>query len=128
MNRLSIVLLLCADDLALFTTDKHSLQAQLDSIHLYSTRWGLTINVAKTKMCVFEKGKQRHNFEWFINNENIEEVDHFTYLGVKLVKTGNVRFAVKALNEQALRAFNTLLCVCKMFLSTYETIPFCNQH
>ena len=33
MNRLSIVLLLCADDLALFTTDKHSLQAQFDSIH-----------------------------------------------------------------------------------------------
>ena len=101
--------------LALFTTDKHSLQAQLDSIHLYSTRWGLTINVAKTKtkMCVFEKRKQRHNLEWFINNETIEEVDHCTYLGVKLVKTGNLRFAVKALNEQALRAFNTLLFVCK---------------
>ena len=62
-------------------------------------------------------------FKWFINNENIEEVDHF-----KLVKTGNLRFAVKALNEQALSAFNTLLIVCKMFLSTYETIPFCNQH
>jgi len=39
MNRLSIVLLLCTDDLALFTTDKHSLQAQFDSIHSYSTRW-----------------------------------------------------------------------------------------
>jgi len=52
MNRLSIFLLLFADDLALFTTDKHSLQAQLDSIHLYSTHWGLTINVAKTNMCV----------------------------------------------------------------------------
>ena len=57
MNRLSICLLLFADDLALFTTDKHSLQAQLDSIHLYSTRWELAINVAKTKICVFEKRK-----------------------------------------------------------------------
>ena len=62
---------------------------------------------------MFEKRKQRHNFEWFINNETIEEVDNFTYLGVKLVKNGNLRFAVKALNEQALRAFDTLLCVCK---------------
>jgi len=39
MNRLSIVLLLFVDDLALFTTDKHSLQAQLDSKHLYSIDW-----------------------------------------------------------------------------------------
>mgnify|MGYP000331970969 CR=1 FL=1 len=62
MNRPSILLLLFADDLALFTTEKHSLQAQLDSIHLYSTRWGLTINVAKTRICVFQKRKQRHIF------------------------------------------------------------------
>jgi len=64
-------------------------------------------------LCVFEKRKQGHNLEWFINNETIEEVDHCTYLGVKLVKTGNLRFALKALNEQALRAFNTLLFICK---------------
>jgi len=38
---------------------------------------------------------------------------HFTYLRVKLVNIGNLRFAVKALNEQALRAFKTLLLVCK---------------
>ena len=52
MNRLSLFLLLFADDLALFTTDKHSLQAQFNSIHLYSTRWGLTTNFAKTKKIV----------------------------------------------------------------------------
>ena len=52
MNRLSIFLLLFANDLALFTKDKHSLQAQLD---VYSTRWGSTISVAKTKMDLFEK-------------------------------------------------------------------------
>ena len=69
MNRLSIFLLLFADDLALFITDKHSLQAQSYSKHLYSTRWGFTINVAKTKMCVLEKCKERHSFEWVINNE-----------------------------------------------------------
>ena len=115
MNRLSIFSLLFADDLALFTTDKHSLQAQLDSIHLYSTRWELAINVAKTKICVFEKCEQRHNLEWFINNNNIEEVENFTYL-VKLVK--NINFCSEALNEQALRAFNTLLFVCKNVLST----------
>jgi len=51
MNRLYIFLLLFANDLALFKKDTHSLQAQLE---LYSTRWGLTIIVANTKMYLFE--------------------------------------------------------------------------
>ena len=64
-------------------------------------------------------------FKWFINKENIEEVDHFTYL-VKLVKTGTLRSAVKALHEQALMACNTLLFVCKNVSLDIqnETIPF----
>jgi len=60
---------------------------------------------------------------------NIEEVDHFTYLGVKLVKTGNLRFAF----EQAHRAFNTLLFICKhvslnikMKLSLFDKLSVTN--
>ena len=67
--------------------------------------------------------KQRH----------IEKVDHFTYLGVKLVKTGNLRFALKGLNEQAHRAFNTLLFICKnvslvikMKLSLFDKLSVTN--
>ena len=106
-------MLLFADDIALFTTDKYSLQTQLNNVYEYSTKWGLTINVNKTKICVFEKRKQLHNMEWFINNQKVEEVDYFYYLGVKFVKTGNLRFAVKALHDQASRAMNNLLLLFK---------------
>ena len=50
-------------------------------------------------------------FDWRINYEIIEEVDSFCYLGIKFVKSGNLRIACKTLIEQASRAMNNLhLC------------------
>ena len=82
LNLLSIYMLMFADDIARFTTDKSSLQSLLDSLYVYSTEWGLTINVKKNKICIFEKGRQSLNYDWFINNEIVEVVDSFTYLGI----------------------------------------------
>jgi len=47
--------LLFADDIALFTTDHVSLQAQMNSLYEYSVKWGLKGYVNKTNLCVFEK-------------------------------------------------------------------------
>ena len=108
---LSVFILLFADDIALFTTSPDSLQKQLDAIHTYSCKWGLKINVNKTKICIFEKRKSVCNFRWFINQDLIEVVNEFCYLGINLHYTGNLSKAVKILNEQALKAFNQLLSV-----------------
>lgn len=113
INQLSIYLLLFADDIAVFTTDKESLQSLLDNIYTYSNNWGLKINVNKTKVCIFEKRKQRHNFVWTINNEQIEEVEQFCYLGIMFTKNGNLHQAVKSLSEQASKAMHNLLGVFK---------------
>ena len=69
----------------------------------------MKINVNKTKVCVFEKRKQNRNVEFYINNELIETVDNFTYLGVNFLYSGNMSSAVKMLHDQALRAYNSLL-------------------
>ena len=55
---LSIYLLLFTDDIVLFTTDRESLQSQVDNIVRYSNQWSLKINVSKTKVCVFRKKNQ----------------------------------------------------------------------
>ena len=65
-------MLLFADDIALFTTDLTSLQNQLDTVASYSNKWGLKINVNKTKICIFEKRKSNHNFVWKINEEIVK--------------------------------------------------------
>ena len=98
-----------ADDLILFSTSPCSLQVMLDSVYEYSDKWGLKINVNKTKVCIFEKRKQIHNESWNINGENIEIVDNFCYLGAKFVYNGNMKLVAKSLSEQALRAMNNLL-------------------
>ena len=78
-----------ADDIALFTTNPNSLQLKIDNLFHYSTKWGLKNNVNKTKICIFEKRKQRHNHKWKIDNEKREIVDIFCYLGVRFY-TGNM--------------------------------------
>jgi hypothetical protein len=129
LNYLSVYMLLFADDIALFSTDKVSLQRQLDSIAEYSNKWGLKINVNKTKICIFEKRKTVSDFQWYIYNNKIEIVDTFCYLGVVFKHTGNLKDAAKTLHEQALKAYNNLLSVfnrvkidLKTKLSMFDTL------
>ena len=77
----------------------------------YSGKWGLNINVKKTKICIFEKRKSTHSIEFFVNGNKIEMVDKFTYLGINFTHTGNLSGAVKCLTDQALKAYYILLKV-----------------
>jgi hypothetical protein len=52
LNYLIIYMLLFADDMVVFTTNAQSLQAQLDSLYVYSVKWSLKINVKITNICV----------------------------------------------------------------------------
>ena len=99
LDLLSMFLILFADDVVLFTTDPGSLQSQIDSIYQYSERWSLKINISKTKLCDIEKRKLSNYPDIFVNSENIEHVDCFTYLGVKSWYTGNMIHAVKTPNS-----------------------------
>ena len=92
-------MLLFADDIALFITNPESLQLQLNALYDYSCKWGLKINVKKTKICNFEKKKSRSMFNWKINYEINETVDEFCYLGIKFQHTGNMSNTVKALTS-----------------------------
>ena len=53
LDGLRLPALLYADDLALGSTSLAGLQAQLDVLHDYARRWGLTVNVEKTKAVIF---------------------------------------------------------------------------
>ena len=111
LNLLSAYMLLFADDIVIFTTSEESLQALLNNLNVYSLNWGLKINVSKTKVCIFEKRKSRCNYVWYINGSELDIVDSFSYLGVKFYYTGNMMYAVKSLNDQALKAYNSVLSV-----------------
>lgn len=79
INMLSMFLILFAD-IVLFTTDPVSLQDQINNLCRYSEKWGLKINVRKTKVCIFEKRRQFHIEDFYINGEIVEKVEYFIYL------------------------------------------------
>lgn len=101
-------MLLFADDMVLFTTNPLSLQSQLDSLYVYSLKWGLKININKTKICIFSKRRSVNDYHWFINNERLEIVGSFCYLGIKFTNNSSMTQALKDLFDQALKAINGL--------------------
>ena len=118
IQQISLILLLFADDMVLFSTDPAELQLLLNKLYTYSTEWGLKVNTLKTKICIFEKRKSDIEFTWSYNGENLEVVDSFIYLGRKFTSNGSFETGIKALSDQALRTVNNLLSLSKEYILT----------
>ena len=57
----------------------------LNIYHKFNLDWSLTVNVEKTKVIIFsKKGDVGGDVKVCYNNVQLEVVDMFTYLGVKL--------------------------------------------
>jgi hypothetical protein len=69
-----------ADDTVIFANSPEELQNILDALHKYVSSWDLSVDTAKTKILVFRKGGSI-NHTWTYNNETLEQVDSFNYLG-----------------------------------------------
>ena len=113
INQICFFLLLFADNMVIFSKDPMELQTLLEKLHVYSSEWGLRVNIRKTKICVFENRRTQRNQTWSINGEPLETVDSFCYLGMKFHYNGNLEPAIKALSDQALKAANQLLALFK---------------
>ena len=110
LEELQIFLLLFADDGVLFSQSPQTLQSMLNDVHLYCETWGLRLNVTKTKIMIFEKG--RHTaYNFHINNQLIEIVSSFKYLGVYLYKNGNWYRTQKRVSQHASYSLHNLFIV-----------------
>ena len=63
------------------------------------------MNVEKTKIVIFHKGRLKKGYRWVYNNNPIEIVNNFNYLG-------HIQ-ATNTLSAKALRAMNALFTVTK---------------
>jgi hypothetical protein len=57
-------------------------QTLLDIFYLYCDTWKMKVNVDKTKIVVFSKGRLPRNLIFNYNGTNIEIVKDFNYLGI----------------------------------------------
>ena len=100
-----IILLMYADDTVIFAHKKKDLQKSLNVYAQYCHRWKLTINTQKTKIICFGRKKK---CKFFINNEEIEIVDNFKYLGVTLNRNGRLINALKENIQKATKGLHSL--------------------
>ena len=125
---LKLVIILYADDTVLFAHNEHDLMSLLQTFNEYCFLWKLDINYDKTKVLVFgDKFGRNRNIS--VNNQPLEVVDTFKYLGVLFSKNRNFTAAKKHICEQARKALFSLFriirnldipvdCQVKLFDST----------
>ena len=78
----NIVSLLFADDLITGADTVGRLQQMINVIDLFCQKWGLTVNLLKTKVMVFRNGGPlRSNEKWYFNGKLLEVVNAYKYLG-----------------------------------------------
>ena len=79
------------DDLAICCHSVDSLQVCLDNLIVYCTRNLLKVNVSKTKIVKFRRGgRPSRNDKLIYNNQEVDFVSKFKYLGVMFqTKRGN---------------------------------------
>jgi hypothetical protein len=111
VNQICIFLLLFADDIVLFSRTPDGLQYMLDKLYQYSCKWGMKVNINKTKVCVFQRRCQTTDYVWKYSGEILEVVSQFCYLGINLAANGSTTTTIKSLSDQALAAYNSLLAL-----------------
>ena len=65
IQNIIIKLLMFADDTAIFSETREGLQKAIDDLDKYCSKWGITININKTKIVVFRKaGRLSQTDKW----------------------------------------------------------------
>ena len=115
-----MVLILFADDMALFSDNRFGLQQGLDRLHDYCNTWGLTVNVEKTKCMVFKNGGRVSAFDkWIYNGHALETVKGFRYLGFVFSSSGKFKLAFNSIVLQGERAIFKMYSSIENFETMY---------
>ncbi|XP_068247977.1 uncharacterized protein [Palaemon carinicauda] len=92
---LLIYALLYADDTIVMDESPKELQNALNKVKEYFDIWKLQINVSKTKIVEFSRGKYRNVTNSKYGEESIEIVEDYVYLGTTFNYNGKMDKAIK---------------------------------
>jgi hypothetical protein len=105
----NIMNLMYADDITQNSDTVGRLQSMINVLANFCRLWGMTVNMSKTKIVVFRRGgKVRHNENWYYNNEKVEVVAFYKYLGIIFSSFLCWSHATKVLSVQASKAINMI--------------------
>lgn len=107
-NLLKMFILLYADGTVIMAESADELQKALNIYEQYCDTWRLTVNITKTKLLVFSKGRQP-NYKFKYKNEDKEIVNEYKYLGIFFSKSGSFFNCRKHMANQATKAMYSLI-------------------
>lgn len=95
LNGVSVSHLLWADDLVLLALTKKSLQKLIDTVFNYCTYWGLTVNISKTAIVIFNTAaRQLKECHEFVYGEiKVPSAKTYCYLGIVFNLNGSFKTA-----------------------------------
>jgi hypothetical protein len=109
INSVPVNGLLYADDLVLISQTHEGLQYQLNKLDDFANQSKLTVNLVKTKIMVFNyNGRQLHKHKFAFNNQPLENVKEYKYLGLVFTCSGSFNSAKDELKKIALKALHRL--------------------
>jgi len=106
---LKLYILLYADDTVLLAESAEDLQKSIDLMEVYCNQWKLNINISKTKITIFSRGKIRKIPKFHFGETHLEVTDHYKYLGLIFNFNGKFMKAKKHLFDKGNRAMFSLL-------------------
>jgi hypothetical protein len=94
-----------ADDISLIANAYKQMQEKTNALERNAEKLGLKVNVSKTKVM---RVNEKQDSAVTLNSVALEEVNHFTYLGSVVSKTGGTEEDIKSRINKARHAFVTL--------------------
>ena len=98
---LKLFVLLYADDTIILAETAEELQLALTSLKDYCHQNFLKVNLTKTKVLIFSRGKLKNIPDFFYGDEKVEVVDDYVYLGVVFNYNGSFTKAIEKQVSQA---------------------------
>ena len=119
-NDTSTSMLFYADDVAVFADTVFDMQKKIDMLYDFCSKWGLTVNLNKTKIMVFRNGGYLKSIEkWYYGGIKIDAVTYYSYLG--MIFSSRLCWS-KCLENHSFKALRMVGAMKKVF-SKYRNIP-----
>lgn len=110
-----LLMLLFADDIVILGDSPIDVQRKLNILEAYTRYKKLSVNITKTKILVFHRGRQQNMRPFTLNNEEIEVVNKFCYLGISFSSSGKF---LEATNQQIAKANMAIGSVSNILISS----------
>ncbi|KAL5272263.1 hypothetical protein ACHWQZ_G000471 [Mnemiopsis leidyi] len=110
LNTVQVTHLLWADDLILLALNRESLQKMLNVLHSYCQEWGLSVNISKTAVMLFNRTGRllKESKDLFYGDTPVLSVREYTYLGITFTLSGSLKTAQAKLRQKGLRSYFSL--------------------